>query len=96
MYHSWNLRKLLRYIAFDMALVLAAILLTRAGRQHFAAVDSAGGVSLPVLMYHSIAPVPETQYCISGNAGIRSAIFTGASLHSSISGRIDRLYRGYW
>ena len=65
MYHSWNLRKLLRYIAFDMALVLAAILLTRAGRQHFAAVDSAGGVSLPVLMYHSIAPVPETQYCIS-------------------------------
>ena len=61
MYHSWNLRKLLRYIAFDMALVLAAILLTRAGRQHFAAVDSAGGVSLPVLMYHSIAPVPETQ-----------------------------------
>ena len=27
--------------------------------------DSAGGVSLPVLMYHSIAPVPETQYCIS-------------------------------
>ena len=50
MYHSWNLRKLLRYIAFDMALVLAAILLTRAGRQHFAAVDSAGGVSLPVLM----------------------------------------------
>ena len=78
MYHSWNLRKLLRYIAFDMALVLAAILLTRAGRQHFAAVDSAGGVSLPVLMYHSIAP------------------FTGASLHSSISGRIDRLYRGYW
>ena len=62
MYHSWNLRKLLRYIAFDMALVLAAILLTRAGRQHFAAVDSAGGVSLPVLMYHSIAPVPETQY----------------------------------
>ena len=55
MYHSWNLRKLLRYIAFDMALVLAAILLTRAGRQHFAAVDSAGGVSLPVLMKPSIA-----------------------------------------
>lgn len=65
MYHSWNLRRLLRYLALDTALVLAAILLTHLGKHHFPAVDSAGGVSLPVLMYHSVAPVPEQQYCVT-------------------------------
>lgn len=65
MYHSWNLRRLLRYLALDTALVLAAILLTHLGKHHFSAADSAGGVSLPVLMYHSVAPVPERQYCVT-------------------------------
>ena len=65
MYHSWNLRRLLRYLALDTALVLAAVLLTHLGKHHFSAADSAGGVSLPVLMYHSVAPVPEQQYCVT-------------------------------
>lgn len=65
MYHSWNIRRFLRYAAFDLALILAAILLTHAGKQHFKAVDSAGGVSLPILMYHSVTDMPETEYCIS-------------------------------
>lgn len=65
MYHSWNLRKLLRYAAFDLALILAAVLLTHFGRQHFAAVNSTGGVSLPVLLYHSVTNLPESDFCIS-------------------------------
>ena len=35
MYHSWNLRRLLRYLALDTALVLAAVLLTHLGKHHF-------------------------------------------------------------
>ena len=66
MYHSWNLRRLLRYLAFDTALVLAAILLTHAGKQHFSAADSpVNGIFLPVLMYHSIAEIPEAPYCVT-------------------------------
>lgn len=65
MYHSWNIRRFLRYAAFDLALILAALLLTHAGKQHFAAVDSTGGVTLPILMYHSVTDMPETDYCIS-------------------------------
>lgn len=86
MYHSWNLRRLLRYLALDTALVLAAILLTHLGKHHFPAVDSAGGVSLPVLMYHSVAPVPEhAVLCHAGNAGVRSAAISRRTGYETVS-----------
>lgn len=65
MYYSWNIRRFLRYAAFDLALVFAAVILTQIGKQHFSAVDSTGGVALPVLMYHSVAELPETDFCIT-------------------------------
>ncbi|MCD8220550.1 MAG: polysaccharide deacetylase family protein [Ruminococcus sp.] len=65
MYHSWNFRKLLRYAVLDLALILAAVFLTHFGREHFAAVNRTGGVFLPVLLYHSVTDLPETDFCIS-------------------------------
>lgn len=65
MYYSWNLKRFLRYLFFDAMLVLAAILLTQTGKRHFAAMGSQEGVSLPILMYHSIAKLPENAYCIT-------------------------------
>ena len=66
MYHSWNVRRFLRYVIFDLVLIFSAIWLTRAGKQHFAAVEQhQNGVFLPVLMYHSVAELTETQFCVT-------------------------------
>lgn len=65
MYHSWKIRRFLRYAIFDFALILAALLLTHIGKQHFAAVENPGGILLPVLMYHSVADLPESDFCIT-------------------------------
>ena len=65
MYHSWNIRKLLRYLAFDLALILAAICFTHFGKQHFAAVNMTHAVPLPILMYHSITELPERDFCVT-------------------------------
>ena len=65
MYHSWNIRKLLRYLAFDLALILAAICFTHFGKQHFAAVNMTHTVPLPILMYHSVTELPERDFCVT-------------------------------
>ena len=65
MYHSWNIRKLLRYLAFDLALILAAICFTHFGKQHFAAVNMTHAVPLPILMYHSVTELPERDFCVT-------------------------------
>ncbi|MFR2443891.1 MAG: polysaccharide deacetylase family protein [Ruminococcus sp.] len=66
MYHSWNVRRFLRYVIFDLVLIFSAIWLTRAGKHHFAAVEQhQNGVFLPVLMYHSVAELTETQFCVT-------------------------------
>ncbi len=66
-YKSVNLRKLIRYAAFDLALILAAVILTHFGRQHFMAANrmDTGGICLPVLLYHSVTDLPETDFCIT-------------------------------
>lgn len=64
MYRSWNLHRFLRYVVFDLVLILAAVLLTHIGKQHFMAVESQG-VPLPVLMYHSVTEVSETKFCVT-------------------------------
>ena len=35
MYHSWNVRRFLRYVIFDLVLILSAIWLTRARTAFF-------------------------------------------------------------
>ncbi len=65
MYHSWNIRRFVRYVIFDTILILAALLLTCAGKLHFAAVGTHDGISLPILMYHSVTDLPERDYCVT-------------------------------
>lgn len=85
MYHSWNLRRFFRFVAFDLALILAALLLTRAGKQYFAAVDQSGGVLLPVLMYHSVTELPETDYCITPDTLEQDLAYLQANGYETVS-----------
>lgn len=81
MYHSWNLRRLLRYLALDTALVLAAVLLTHLGKHHFSAADSAGR------RFASRIDVPQccactgtAVLCHARNAGVRPALSPGTRI----------------
>lgn len=65
MYHSCHIRRFLRYVIFDLLLILGALLLTHAGKRYFAVSGAPEGIDLPILMYHSVAALPEGDYCIT-------------------------------
>lgn len=65
MYCSFNIRRFLKYIAFDVAIILAALTVLRFGKIRFTYANQTDGILLPVLMYHSIAELPETDFCVT-------------------------------
>lgn len=85
MYHSWNIRRLLRYVVFDIILIVAALLLTCAGKRHFTAVGTQDGVEVPILMYHSITDLPENDYSISPQTFENDLIYLKQNGYETVS-----------
>ncbi len=85
MYHSWNIHRFMRYLIFDMLLIVTAMLLTFAGKRHFMAAGTQDGITMPILMYHSVASLPENDYCITPETFEQDLIYLKKNGYETVS-----------